>query len=251
MPRTLINIATYNEIENLPNLLREVWQHAEDADILVVDDNSPDGTGQWCDQAAAGEPRLACLHRPGKLGLGSATIAAYQWAIEQDYDLLLTMDADFSHPPRFVPDLLAAMTPNVDLAIGSRYVDGGSIDNWPLYRRLSSRAINGYARWMLGLSPRDCSGAFRCHRVAVLQRLDFAEMHADGYAFYEESIWHFQRSGAGIVEVPFAFVDRTQGRSKIGFREALRAVVQIAKSRRRSDHRVNSPADVVGADLDS
>ena len=237
MPRLLINAATYNERDNVPELLNLIWQYAPDADVLIVDDNSPDGTGTWCDELSQSESRLTCHHRPGKLGLGSATIVAFRWAMDQGYEWLLTMDADLSHPPRFIPTLLAAAEGETDLVIGSRYVLGGGIRNWPWYRRVGSRLINGYARWLLRLSPRDCSGAFRCYRVDALRRLDFEQIAASGYAFYEESLWHFAQAGFCMVEVPIEFVDRSRGQSKIGFREAINAVWQISKAgwlRRRS-----------------
>ncbi|MEO8498975.1 MAG: polyprenol monophosphomannose synthase, partial [Planctomycetota bacterium] len=170
--RTLVVVATYNEIENLPRLVDEVFQHAPDVDLLVIDDNSPDGTGDWCDEHTRHEPRLACLHRPGKLGLGSAAIAGFQYAIEREYEFVVTMDADFSHQPKHLPALRVGVEPEgaaFDVMIGSRYVAGGGIAGWPLYRRLMSRTINTYARWLLGLHVNDCSGAFRCYRVSKLR----------------------------------------------------------------------------------
>ena len=231
--RTVITVATYNEIDNLPRLVDAIFSHVPEADILVIDDNSPDGTGRWCDEQSATQPRLHCLHRPGKLGLGTATIAAMQWAIERDYTYLLNMDADFSHPPERIPALLAAMQPGdgppVDVAIGSRYVPGGGSEGWPLSRRLMSRAVNTYARCLLGLRPRDCSGAFRCYRVALLGRLDFSAVRSRGYAFQEEVLWHLKRLGARMTEVPFVFAERRQGQSKIDTREAIAALAIIAR----------------------
>src|SRR3954470_18107626 len=150
--RTLVTIATYNEIENLPRLVEEIWQVAPQADILVIDDNSPDGTGKWCDERVTSEPRLKCVHRAGKLGLGTATIAGMQYAIEHDYDYVLNMDADFSHHPRHIPAILGGMN-EADVAIGSRYCPGGGTKDWPVQRRLMSWAVNTYARCLLGLAP--------------------------------------------------------------------------------------------------
>src|SRR5687767_8276566 len=148
LQRTLVIIATYNEIENLPLLVDAIWEVAPQVDILVIDDNSPDGTGKWCDERAKTEPRLHCLHRAGKLGLGTATIAGMKYAIEHGYDQVLNMDADFSHDPKYLPDLLAGMQradgPPVDVMIGSRYVAGGGIEGWPLKRHLMSRGVNLY-----------------------------------------------------------------------------------------------------------
>jgi dolichol-phosphate mannosyltransferase len=221
--RALITIATYNEIENLPPLVEAVWQVAPQADVLIIDDNSPDGTGRWCDEKAAVEPRLKCLHRPGKLGLGTATIAGMQYAIEHGYDYVLNMDADFSHHPRYIPAILAAMA-TADVAIGSRYCPGGGTQGWPLTRRLMSWAVNTYARCLLGLSPRDTSGAFRCYRVSVLKKLDFAAIQSRGYSFQEEILWRLKRLGARMRETPILFADRERGQSKINRQEALAAL---------------------------
>jgi dolichol-phosphate mannosyltransferase len=225
-PRTLVVIATYNEMENLPRLTDEVFQAANHVHILVIDDNSPDGTGQWCDGRAAADPRFHVVHRPGKLGLGTATIAGMQYGIEHDYDQVLVMDADFSHHPRYIPDLLAGMegSPAVDVMIGSRYVPGGGVEGWPWRRRWMSRGINWYARRWLGLESRDCSGAYRCYRTELLRRVDFAAVRSRGYSFQEEVLWRLKRLGARIRETPIVFVDRQHGQSKINLREALAAL---------------------------
>ncbi len=226
--KTLITIATYNEIGNLPRLVEETLRTLPQADILVIDDNSPDGTGQWCQRKMADEPRLRCLHRPGKLGLGSAIMAGMKYAIEHGYCYVVNMDADFSHHPRYLPALIAGMNPPdgpaVDVMIGSRYVPGGGIEGWPWRRHAMSRAVNLYARWLLGLKPRDCSGAFRCYRVALLARLDFSSVRSQGYAFQEEILWHLKRLGAKMAETPILFVDRRSGASKINLREAVSAL---------------------------
>src|SRR6476659_734615 len=227
--RTLITVATYNEIENLPRLVEEIWQVAPQADILVVDDNSPDGTGKWCDEKGASEPRLKCVHRAGKLGLGTATIAGMRYAIEHGYDYVLNMDADFSHHPRYVPAILEAMESNggVDVSIGSRYCPGGGTKDWPLQRRLMSWAVNTYARCLLGLRPRDTSGAFRCYRVSLLQQLNFAAIKSRGYSFQEEILWRLKRIGARMSETPIIFADRERGQSKINKQEAYAAVWSV------------------------
>jgi dolichol-phosphate mannosyltransferase len=229
----LIAVATYNEIDSLPRLVDEVFHYAPTADLLVVDDNSPDGTGRWLAARAAAEPRLRSIHRSGKLGLGTATIAALRYAIEHDYEYVINMDADLSHHPRDIPRLLAGMDsaegPPVDVTIGSRYVQGGAIEGWPPQRHVMSRAVNLYARSMLGLSCRDCSGAFRCYRVAQLRQLDFATFRAHGYAFLEELLWHLQRNGCRFAEVPITFVNRVEGESKINAREAVSALWTILR----------------------
>jgi dolichol-phosphate mannosyltransferase len=221
--RVLVSVATYNEIDNLPLLVEAIWQAVPTADILVIDDNSPDGTGAWCDQRAAADQRLKCLHRPGKLGLGTATLAAFAYAIQHGYDVLVNLDADFSHPPDRIPALLAALA-DADVAIGSRYCPGGRTEGWPLRRKLMSRAVNTYARWLLGLAPRDTSGAFRGYRVAILARLDPAAVVSRGYSFQEEVLWRLARLGARIVEVPITFVERQRGQSKINRQEAWQAI---------------------------
>jgi len=226
--RLLVAVATYNEIDSLPELVDEVFRFVPAADLLVVDDNSPDGTGRWCDARSAVDQRVRCLHRSGKLGLGTATTAALQYAVAQGYDYVINMDADFSHHPRDIPRLLAGMeTPRgepVDVAIGSRYVPGGSIEGWPAWRHLTSRAVNLYARWLLGLRCHDCSGAFRCYRTRQLRQLDFAAVRAHGYAFLEELLWHLQAAGCQFAEIPITFVNRKRGRSKINVREAASAL---------------------------
>jgi dolichol-phosphate mannosyltransferase len=226
--QTLITVATYNEMENLPRLVEEIFRFAPDVDILVIDDNSPDGTGRWCDQMSAENPRIHCLHRPGKLGLGTATIAGMKYAIEHGYRLVLNLDADFSHQPKYLPSLLSGMDPAsgspVDVMIGSRYVPGGGTEGWPLKRRLMSRAVNLYARLLLGLHSKDCSGAYRCYRTALLKKLDFDAIRSRGYSFQEEILWRLKRLGAKFGETPIVFIDRQRGVSKIDSGEAVSAL---------------------------
>jgi dolichol-phosphate mannosyltransferase len=228
---TLVVIATYNEIENLPRLVETILHLPLDTHILVVDDGSPDGTGRWCDEKAASEPRLRCIHRPGKGGLGTATIAGLRYALERGYRYALTMDADFSHPPESIPELLSGMEPSggaaVDVMIGSRYVRGGRVEDWPLVRRWMSRCVNFYARCLLGLPVRDCSGAFRCYRTQTLARVDLDAVRSRGYSFFEEILWRLKCAGAVFGETPITFVDRQYGASKINLREAFRALLLI------------------------
>lgn len=226
--KTLVTIATYNEIENLPPLVDAIFAVAPQVDVLVIDDNSPDGTGPWCDKRAGEDRRLHCLHREGKLGLGTATLAGMRYAIEHGYDFMLNMDADFSHHPRHIPAILAGME-QADVMIGSRYVRGGGVKDWPLVRRLMSWGVNTYARLLLGLSPRDCSGAFRCYRVELLQKIRFDTIRSRGYSFQEEILWHLKRAGARFAETPILFADRERGQSKINSREALAALGVICR----------------------
>ena len=233
LEKTLVTVATYNEMENLPRLIEEIIHFVPQVDILVIDDNSPDGTGQWCEQQRVENPRIFCLHRAGKLGLGTATIAGMKYAIEHGYQFALNMDADFSHPPKYLPAILAGMDPPgktpVDVMIGSRYVPGGGVEGWPLKRQLMSRSVNLYARWMLGLSPKDCSGAFRCYRTAMLAKLDFDSILSRGYSFQEEILWRLKRLGARFCETPIIFVERRHGVSKIDSGEATAALRIIFK----------------------
>jgi dolichol-phosphate mannosyltransferase len=225
---------TYNEIENLPGLVDEVLRVLPDADLLVVDDNSPDGTGKWCDSHAQNEPRLRCVHRQGKLGLGSATLEAARIAIDEGYDVFITLDADWSHDPKHLPQLLSAVQ-QADVAIGSRYVAGGAIDDWPWHRRVMSRSMNRVSRALLGLPVHDSSGAFRAYRVAKLRELDFADIQSSGYAYLEEILWHLDRIGSTFAEVPITFHQRRAGRSKISTREAaakLRTLFRLSSRRR-------------------
>jgi dolichol-phosphate mannosyltransferase len=222
-PRTLLTVATYNELENLPALVEEVFRVAPQVELLVIDDNSPDGTGRWVDEKAATDARVHALHRPGKLGLGTATLAGMQYAIDHGYDYVLNLDADFSHHPRYIPAMLAGMQ-HADVMIGSRYIPGGGVKDWPWRRRLMSRSVNLYARWLLGLRPNDCSGAYRCYRVDVLRKLNFEQIQSRGYSFQEEILWHLKRAGARFGETPIIFADRERGQSKINSREAFNAM---------------------------
>ena len=226
--RFLVAIATYNEIDNLPDLVAAIFEQAPDIEVLVIDDNSPDGTGRWCDEMAAQEPRLSVIHRPGKQGLGTAAIVGFRHAIENDFDFVLTMDADFSHHPRYIPAIRARMlavgTESADVTIGSRYVSGGAIQGWARHRRIMSRLINGYARVLLGLQVADCSGAFRCYRTSTLGQLDFTQIESKGYAYLEEILWRLKARGARFAEIPITFVDRQKGMTKINWQEATAAV---------------------------
>ena len=231
-PKTLVQLATYNEIENLPRLVEEIFTHAPNVDLLVIDDNSPDGTGRWCDEKAASDPRVHCLHRQGKQGLGTAILAGMKYAIEHGYDYVLNMDADFSHHPKYLPALIAGMDPPgqalADVVIGSRYIPGGGVEDWPLKRKLMSQAVNVYARWLLWLKPKDCSGGFRCYRTAALSKLDLSSIRSRGYSFQEEILWMLRRKKARFRESPIIFADREKGRSKINSKEAWSALRIIA-----------------------
>lgn len=219
----LVTLCTYNERENLSELIREIHSVAPQVDILVIDDNSPDGTGRLADEMAEADPRIHVLHRAGKLGLGTATLAGFQYAIEHDYELLVNMDADFSHHPRYLPSLIDGMQ-NADVVIGSRYVAGGGVEGWTFLRHFMSSGINWYARLLLGLKTRDNSGAFRAYRVAKLREIPQEKVRARGYAFQEEILYRLRRVGCRFAEVPIIFENRRHGSSKINSKEALVAL---------------------------
>jgi dolichol-phosphate mannosyltransferase len=196
---------------------------APHARLLIVDDNSPDGTGAWADQKAEQDSRLSVLHRTGKLGLGSAILQAMKISIDENYDFLLNMDADLSHDPAAIPRLVSGMDA-CDVMIGSRYIAGGGTQGWPWYRRGMSRGVNWLARRLLRLPTRDCSSGYRCFRTSRLAQLDFEHIRSTGYSFHEELLWHLKRAGARLGETPILFVDRRFGRSKIDMWEALVAL---------------------------
>ncbi|MEE2639858.1 MAG: polyprenol monophosphomannose synthase [Planctomycetota bacterium] len=224
--RLLIAICTYNEIHNLPSLYESLRENFTRATLLVVDDRSPDGTGDWCDRTAEVDPLFRVLHRKEKSGLGSATLAAFEYGIEKDFDFVLTMDGDWSHHPAEARDVFDSLLhdPDCQLSIGSRYIRGGKIEGWPFKRHLMSFCINTYARWMIGLKTADCSGAFRCYRTSFLRQVDFARIQGMGYAYLEEILWWARCLQARITETPITFTNRTAGQSKINYKEAIRAV---------------------------
>jgi dolichol-phosphate mannosyltransferase len=224
----LVALATYNEIETLPTLLAAIHTHVPVAHVLVVDDNSPDGTGSWCDDYARANSWFTVRHRAGKLGLGSATWAAMRHAIERGYDVVATLDADWSHPPDRLPALVEA-TADADVAIGSRYCPGGSIEGWGAARRAVSALMNRATGLVLGLPVRDASGAFRAYRVEVLKQLDFDALTADGFAYLEEILWRLHKRGARFAEVPIRFADRRAGASKVHAGEALGKAQLLAR----------------------
>lgn len=232
--RLLISLATYNEAGNLLPLVEAIRQHAPQAAILVIDDNSPDGTGRLADELRARLADIHVIHRPRKLGLGTATLAAMSFAIENGFDYLLNLDADFSHPPRFIPSLLAGMNEN-DVMIGSRYVTGGGVEGeFGFKRKLMSTGINWYARLLLGLRSKDNSGSFRCYRVATLAKLDLGLVRSRGYSFMEEILFWCRQAGGRIGETPILFENRRSGTSKINKREvveALRIILRLGLDR--------------------
>jgi len=224
--RLLVSLATYNERDNLEPLIQSVHEYVPNAEILVIDDNSPDGTGKLADELAAHDSRIHVLHRPGKLGLGTATLAAMQFAMDRNYDYLLNLDADFSHPPRYIPAILAGMSGR-DVMIGSRYVAGGGTQNWPLPRRIISRCVNSLVRILFRMPVRDASGAFRCYRVAKLREARLDLVRSRGYSFQQEVLHRCHRAGCRLGETPIIFENRRAGASKVNFREAVRSMSML------------------------
>ena len=231
--RLLTVIATYNERENLPELVDQLQQLIPAMQILVIDDNSPDGTGTWCRERAAADEKFQCIHRSGKLGLGSATIAGFKFALEHDFELIATMDADFSHAPASLVEMVDAINDqrnqNIGVVIGSRYVEGGGIDGWPMLRHLSSRLVNGFARLFLRLPTKDNSGAFRVYRRESLLAIDVDRIQASGYAYLEEILWRINRRGIKMLEIPITFKDRTKGQSKTSIKMGVQVFWHLMK----------------------
>jgi dolichol-phosphate mannosyltransferase len=225
-PRVLVSLATYNERDNLGPLIQEIRKYLPDSHILVVDDNSPDGTGKLADELAAADPRIHVLHRPGKLGLGTATLAAMNYAMQHGYDYLQNMDADFSHPPRYLPGIHAGMAKH-DIMIGSRYTKGGGTENWPWLRLVLSTTVNGVVRFLFRMPVKDASGAYRCYRVAMLRNAKLEETKSRGYSFQQEVLFRCYRSGMRLGEYPILFENRRAGASKVNSKEALRSISMI------------------------
>jgi len=227
-PRILVSLATYNERENLAALLREIRVYSPNCDILVTDDNSPDGTGNLADELAAADPTIHVQHRAGKLGLGTAILSAAKYAIDGNYDWFVNMDADFSHHPRYLPALYAGMAEH-DVMIGSRYIPGGGSLNWPLSRRLMSSSVNLLTRLLMGLPARDTSGGYRCYAVPKLRGTNLNGLLSHGYSFQQEMLYRCRRAGCRIGETPIVFEDRRAGKSKADLSEAVRSIWVILR----------------------
>ncbi len=234
LPRILIALCTYNERQNVELLIPQLRAAVPEADLLFVDDNSPDGTGRYITEVAAVDSRVKLLHREQKEGLGLAIRAGFTYAVEQGYDLLVNMDADFSHPPLVVPQLIEAAA-KADVVIASRYVTGGGVVGWPVRRRLMSWGMNTYVRLFMGLKTRDNSGSFRCYRVTLLKQVDLSKVTCRGYAVFEELLYRLQRVGASFVEIPYTFEERRFGTTKINLKEAFRALGNLAMLRLRGE----------------
>jgi glycosyltransferase involved in cell wall biosynthesis len=240
----LVVIPTYNERLALPGLLNRLHAAVPSAEVLIVDDASPDGTGEWADQAAAADPRVHVLHRAAKEGLGRAYVAAFRWALPRGYDPIVEMDADGSHRPEHLPDLLASAHDAADLVIGSRWVAGGRVVGWPLRRKILSRGGNIYVSIMLGLRVKDATAGYRVYRADLLKRLDLDLIEAHGYAFQVNMTMAARGLGARILEAPIVFPERAEGVSKMNgaiVREAMWLVTKWGLRRVATRLRLRRP----------
>lgn len=226
--RVLVLVPTYNELENLPRITARLRAAVPAADVLVIDDASPDGTGAAADELAAADPQLHVLHRTGKEGLGRAYLAGFAWAIERDYDAVVEIDADGSHQPEQLPALLAAAQ-QADVVIGSRWVPGGAVRNWPAYRKAISVAGNVYTKAMLGMPVNDATGGFRVYRCAALRELDLGSVESQGYGFQVDMTWRAVSRGLTVVEVPIEFLEREIGESKMSGDIVTEAMLSVTR----------------------
>ena len=227
----LVCIPTYNERDNIEAIARAALAADPRIDVLVIDDNSPDGTGAIADALAAKEPRAHVLHRPAKQGLGRAYLDGFRWALLRSYSFVLEMDADFSHHPKYLPVLLDRAEDGADLVLGSRYVPGGGTVNWGAARKLVSRAGSLYARTILRLPQRDLTGGFKCFKRGVLESIDLASVHSTGYAFQIELTYRAIKKGFRVEEIPIVFEDRRVGQSKLSRGIILEALAMVWKLR--------------------
>jgi dolichol-phosphate mannosyltransferase len=227
---TLVIIPTFNERENLPLILQRLHQARPDVHVLVVDDSSPDGTGQLADELASADPeRIHVMHRTAKDGLGAAYLAGFGWGLSRQYPTLVEMDADGSHAPEQLDRLLDAVDAGADLAIGSRYVDGGTVRNWPWRRVALSKIANTYSRVMLGLGVHDITAGYRAYRREVLEKIDLDAVDSKGYCFQIDLTWRTVSNGFVVVEVPITFTERELGVSKMSGSNIREALVKVAQ----------------------
>jgi dolichol-phosphate mannosyltransferase len=228
--KALVIVPTYNERENVEPLIERIFAQRLSIEVLIVDDNSPDGTGEIADALAAREPRVHVMHRPGKQGLGSAYVAGFRYALERDYEAVFEMDADFSHNPDSLPEFLRELE-QADLVLGSRYLKGVTVVNWPLSRLILSYAANVYSRVITGMRVKDLTGGFKCFRRGVLESIDWDRVRSDGYAFQIEITFKASRKGFRICEIPILFVDRLAGESKMSRRIVWEAAWMVWRLR--------------------
>jgi len=239
LSRVLVIIPTYNELVNVPLIVDRVLKSVPTANVLVVDDGSPDGTGEIADKIAAEDSRVRVMHRTEKTGLGAAYVAGFRWGLGEGYDVLVEMDADGSHAPEQLPRLLAAL-PHADLVLGSRWVPGGEVVNWPKSREFLSRGGSLYTRMALGVDLHDATGGYRAYRAHVLKTIDLSSIASQGYCFQVDLAWRTIQAGFRVVEVPITFVEREHGESKMSghiVREALLRVTEWGLAHRKAQLR--------------
>lgn len=230
-PRVLIIVPTYNERDNVEHVAAAFLEPLPNAELLFVDDASPDGTGELLDRLCADAPRLHVLHRPGKLGLGTAYLDGFAWGLERGFDYLVEMDADFSHDPQYLPALVGACEDGADMAVGSRYIEGGGTINWGLGRQFVSRAGGLYARTILGVPVRDLTSGFVCYRREALERIDLSAVRSNGYSFQIEMKYRAIEAGMTLREIPIVFEDRRVGQSKMSRAIFVEALFMVWKLR--------------------
>jgi len=241
---TSVIIPTYNEKENIVDLIQQILALPIKARVIVVDDNSPDGTGQVVNELARQRPEVSIIHRAGKLGLGTAYVAGFKKALAEGAERLITMDADFSHHPAYIPPLVA-LANHYHITIGSRYIPNGGVANWEWQRRLLSWSANTFARTLLGLKARDCTAGFRCYHREVLLNIELDQIFSNGYSFLVEMIFRCQQKGFPVGEIPIIFTNRERGQSKISQREIYKAmytVMRLATGRFKKGQRIQVSA---------
>ncbi len=224
--RTLVIIPTFNEYENLPLIISGIQEQLPAVDILVADDNSPDGTGKLAAQIASANPNVHVLHRQAKQGLGAAYLAGFDWAKNQNYDVVVEMDADGSHRPVDLVKVLTALN-DADVVLGSRWIKGGKVVNWPIQREILSRGGNIYTRLMLGIALRDATGGFRAYRMSALNKIDLRAVQSQGYCFQVDMAWRAVKAGLKVIEVPITFIEREIGESKMSGAIVKEALVKV------------------------
>ena len=224
--RTLVIIPTFNEYENLPLIISGIQEQLPAVDILVADDNSPDGTGKLAAQIASANPHIHVLHRQAKQGLGAAYLAGFDWAKNQNYDVVVEMDADGSHRPVDLVKVLTALN-DADVVLGSRWIKGGKVVNWPIQREILSRGGNIYTRLMLGIALRDATGGFRAYRMSALNKIDLRAVQSQGYCFQVDMAWRAVKAGLKVIEVPITFIEREIGESKMSGAIVKEALLRV------------------------
>lgn len=231
--KSLIIIPTYNELENIRKMIPDILGRYDNVDILIVDDGSPDGTGVFVEQLTHESDRIKLIKRPGKMGLGTAYIQGFKYALQNEYDYIFEMDADYSHDPKEIRNFLDAIK-NYDLVLGSRYKTGVNVINWPMQRLMLSYFANSYTRFVTGLPVRDATGGFKCFRRKVLESIDLDSIKSNGYAFQIEMTFKAYKKGFKIIEIPIIFIDRFHGTSKMSKKIVREAVLMVWKLRIRN-----------------